>query len=119
MGITVTREWHGDEAIRRIRSGGARGTTRAGEQLKTYSVPLAPLRDSPLRNSANVDPATESQAEPQAVLVFATPYAAKQHEEMDYQHDDGQAKYVEEPMNEHQRDLIGIIAADVKGSLNG
>ena len=33
-------------------------------------------------------------------VAFNTPYAAIQHEEMGFHHDDGEAKYLERPLNE-------------------
>lgn len=99
--------WKGGRVTRAVGIGGAEGVNLALERLKALSVPLAPLDRGPLRESATVKPATPTKAE--GALIFDTPYAAVQHEELDYNHDDGQAKYVEQPMKERQSELHGLI----------
>lgn len=109
---TVKQEWHGGRVTTAVGIGGMRGVNKGAEYLKSRSVPLAPLDLGNLREAATIIPATPYLAE--AALVFDTVYAAIQHERLDYQHDDGQAKYVEEPMVQDQRIIQGIIAQEVK-----
>lgn len=106
---TVT--WEGGRVTRAVGIAAMVGVNMATEYLKSLAVPLAPLDRGPLRASAKIRPATENLSE--AWLIFDTPYAAIQHEALDYHHDDGQAKYVEEPMRSHQRELTGIMAREV------
>lgn len=109
---SVTAEWRGGRVTQAVGIGGMIGVNKGAEYLKSLAVPLAPLDRGPLRESASIMPATPLKAE--ALLIFDTPYAARQHEELDYQHDDGQAKYVEEPMTERNRDIQAIIAKEVR-----
>lgn len=106
--------WHGDQISRGVARGGVIGTTKAAHRLQALSVPLAPIDTGALRESASVVPANDGQNLPEAALVFDTPYAAAQHENEQYHHDQGQAKYVEQPLTEHSAELQGIIAAEVR-----
>lgn len=111
VSYSVSQQWNGERVTRAVGRGAQRGTTKGAEHLKARSVPLAPLDRGPLREAATVVPATEFVAE--ALLVFDTEYAAAQHEREDYQHDDGQAHYVSEPLAQDARIIQGIIAREV------
>lgn len=111
----VSEQWQGETLDRVVKAAGRAGTRAAAERLRAYAVPLAPLDLGPLRSSASVK---GINAEPVAILIFDAPYAAVQHERLDYQHDDGQAKYVEEPMTEHARELQAIIAKVVGDAIH-
>ena len=108
----VSEQWNGGRVTSGVALGGAAGVTRGAEFLKSMSVPLAPLDRGPLRESATVRPATANTAE--AWLIFDTPYAAIQHEAEDFEHSDGQAHYVSEPMDEYQRHIQNIIATEIR-----
>lgn len=107
---SVTAQWEGPRLNRSMKAGARKGVRRGAEYLKSLSVPLAPLDLGPLRASASV---RLINAEPVAYLIFDTPYAAIQHEDESFQHDDGQAKYVEEPMTKHAHEIQGMIAKEV------
>lgn len=110
-------EWQGERVTRAVGVGAARGVNLALERLRALSVPLAPLDRGPLRQSATIRQATQFRAE--GALIFDTPYAAVQHENLEYRHDDGQAKYVEQPMTDHAVELHGLIAREISiGILN-
>jgi len=116
MGLQVSTTWNGGKLDAAVKAAGRRGVRRAGERLKALSVPLAPKRDGILRGTATVKGVN---AEPVVFVVFDQPYAVKQHEELDYKHTDGQAKYLEQPLEEHRAELQGIIAKEVRvGILN-
>ncbi|MHA3724322.1 hypothetical protein ACXR2T_10625 [Leucobacter sp. HY1910] len=92
----VHTEWHGDIVQAMISANSTEALNHAAELLRGDSVPLAPVDRGPLRASAQVTPATEGGLT--AYVSYDTPYAARQHEELDWRHDDGQAKYLEAPL---------------------
>jgi hypothetical protein len=47
----------------------------------------------------------------------ATPYALRQHEELDYYHTVGKAKYLEDPFRRHAARLDSDMAADLHSRL--
>ena len=102
-------EWRGGDVLARLTGAAPAALNQAAEQLRGYSVPLAPLDRGPLRASAQVTEATPGNLT--AYVSYDTPYAARQHEELDWRHDDGQAKYLEGPLEEHREDLLKAIAA--------
>lgn len=105
----VTTEWHGDIVKAMIQANSAEALNHAAELLRGDSVPLAPLDRGPLRQSAQVTPATPESLT--AYVSYDTPYAARQHEELGWQHEDGQAKYLEGPLTEHESKYQAAIAA--------
>lgn len=105
----VTSEWNGDIVSAMINANAPEALNHAAELLRGDSVPLAPMDRGPLRASAQVTPAAESSLT--AHVSYDTVYAARQHEELDWRHDDGQAKYLEGPLVENESKYQQAIAA--------
>jgi hypothetical protein len=61
------------------------------------------------RSTAQVTQATEGNLT--AYVSYDTPYAARQHEELDWRHDEGQAKYLEGPLTENEAKYQQAIAS--------
>jgi hypothetical protein len=109
--------WRGAQFSSLVTAGGVRGLNLAAERLRALSVPRAPKQTGALRNTAQVTPATTG--DPVSSVSYDTPYAVKQHEELDYRHDDGEAKYLEKPLREHSDELLAIIARSIRGNTDG
>ncbi|MGW9385406.1 hypothetical protein [Streptomyces globisporus] len=107
--------WNGDAVIRGTRAGAARGLRLGSEHVLQVSRGRAPIEEGTLERSGT---ATVDEDELRAAVAYDTPYAVRQHEEMDYQHDAGRtAKYLEQPMAE-EADTVGeIIAAEMRRAL--
>lgn len=88
------------------------GETAIAETLKAKSQPLVPVDTGALRDSATV-----THDGDQATLTYSATspegydYAAIQHERLDYTHTAGQAKYVEQPMNNEHEAMLGAAHA--------
>lgn len=50
-------------------------------------------------------------------VIFDTPYAAVQHERIDFHHTDGEAKYLEKPLKEKSHLYMNELAARLKRRL--
>ncbi len=107
--INVTAEWNGDLVSAMISASAPEALNHGAELLRGDSVPLAPLDRGPLRGSAQVTPATASNLT--SHVSYDTPYAARQHEELDWRHDEGQAKYLEQPLVENEAKYMQAVAA--------
>lgn len=105
----VSTEWNGDIVSAMIQASAADALNHGANLLRGYSVPLAPVDRGDLRGSAQVTLATDSNLE--AHVSYDTPYAVKQHEALDYRHDEGQAKYLEQPLEEHEAEIQQAIAS--------
>lgn len=105
----VSTEWNGDIVSAMLAASAPAALNHGAELLRGYSQPLAPIDTGILRASGQVTPATASNLE--AHVSYDTAYAARQHEELDWQHDEGQAKYLEGPLEEHRQELAQAIAA--------
>ena len=78
--------------------------------LKGKAQRLAPYRHGGLRGSAFYETSIDAAGHIQGTVGFTMPYAARQHEEMDYRHTDGQAKYLEQPLKENSAQYVDSIA---------
>lgn len=75
-----------------------KGTWSALDHLAAVSKEQVPLDQGPLKNSCYVDVAEDGTS---GTVSYDTPYAVRQHEEMEYQHQRGRkAKYLEDPAND-------------------
>ena len=116
MQYAVDYEWSGPKVAGAVKTSARLGTRRAAVRLLALSVPRAPKRDGILRSSGTVKGVN---AEPVSFVVFDTPYAVRQHEELDWVHREGESKYLEKPMEESHDELMGIIAKEIRiGILN-
>lgn len=115
--------WRGDEAIRRILVGGARGLNRAARALLAESQTRVPVDSRDLRNSGAAHDATPQHLE-SAVTYNATSedgynYALRQHEDLSLNHPTdyqpgAQAKYLERPAKELEQKLMAVVAMEIK-----
>lgn len=132
-----------DDPLEELRVAQARGAIRAlkviGEDLDGAAVALAPVEEGTLRASSEVAflvnghrfEGAGAYARAEAVAVGLakagrlrtmsvevsanTIYAARQHEELDWQHPlGGQAKYLEQPFAERAPRYPGIIEASIR-----
>lgn len=115
MTFTTRMNWDGPKVTAKTQQGAVRGLQRGTEHWLGASREIVPIDEGTLERSgvASVDAPSLTGA-----VSYDTPYAVRQHEELDWQHDEGRsAKYVEIPMNA-ERDTIGeIVAAEIRRSL--
>ncbi|MFJ8992620.1 hypothetical protein ACIRQH_19765 [Streptomyces sp. NPDC102279] len=105
----------GTAAAREIRAGAARGLYLGAEHVLARAQEVVPLDEGPLQHSGT---ASVDEASLTAVVSYDTPYAIRQHEEMDYRHAPGRtAKYLEGPLNENAATVQALIAAQVRRAL--
>lgn len=91
-----------------------RGLNMGAERLRAISVPLTPIDRGDLRSATEVIPAEPGNEV--ATVSNGMIYAARQHEELDWRHEDGQAKYLEQPARENADELMEIVAAQIRRS---
>jgi hypothetical protein len=89
-----------------------------GEDLLSKSRELAPVDTGKLRDtsSSEVKPGVGG---PDLTVAFVQPYAIVQHEDLSLFHSKGQAKYLEEPLNENKGRYIEMIKDAGRRGLNG
>ncbi|MFI2037606.1 hypothetical protein ACH470_23605 [Streptomyces bottropensis] len=109
--------WNGAAAMRGTRAGAVRGLRLAAEHVLAESRKVVPIEEATLERSGV---ATVNESSLTAAVSYDTPYAIRQHEELNYRHDAGRsAKYLERPLTEQADTVAGIIAAQLRRSLRG
>lgn len=86
------------------------------EHVLGGATQIVPIEEGTLGRSGQTSTETQGEAGVGAVS-FDTPYAVRQHEELDYRHDQGRsAKYLERPLLEAASDgtAAGIAANEVR-----
>lgn len=104
-----------DLAAREMRAGAARGLYLGAEHVLGLSNEVVPLDEAELQRSgvASVDEASLT-----GMVSYDTPYAVRQHEELDYRHAPGRtAKYLENSLNAAREEVAAIIAAQVRRAM--
>lgn len=108
-------DFHGPQVQREMRAGAARGLLLGAEFVLAQATEVVPLDEGPLQDSGE---ASVDASSLQAAVSYNTPYAVRQHEELDYRHAPGRtAKYLEGPLNASRDDVLRIIAAQMRRSL--
>lgn len=111
----VRVEWNGVAIEEAARHGAARGLGLGAEHVRAVSVDRAPLDTAALRDSATASHDAESLT---AAVSYDTPYAARQHEELDYHHRTGRPKYLETALT-NERDTVGrLVQAQIRKALD-
>lgn len=91
----------------------AGGLQLAAEHILARATDLVPIEEGTLQRSGTVSIDAMGTT---AAVSYDTPYAVRQHEELDWHHDEGrQAKYLEGPMNDPQtqQDCRQILAQTI------
>lgn len=89
-----------------------RGLQLGAEHLLGEARKLVPHEEGVLENSGRTSFDDTSHT---AAVSFDTPYAAVQHEDLSFQHDDGrQAKYLEQPMNTEAPVIASLAQGAIK-----
>jgi hypothetical protein len=115
--VTVTVKWYGDKVKREVHAAAAHGLFLGAEHVLQVSRGLVPIEEGTLERSGATD---IDRGALRAAVSYDTPYAVRQHEEMDYHHDAGrQAKYLEQPLNTEHRVALSLIAREIKRALGG
>lgn len=116
MGIDIREEWHGDRID--LIAAGRRGVKSAANRLLAISLPKVPVDTGALRSSGRVTNTGSNGAVPVANVEYSTDYAVYQHEALDWNHDEGQAKFLEEPLRTSRAELLGIIAKEIRDAIH-
>lgn len=107
--------WNAAVAMARMDAGAARGVARWGEHVLQQSRAIVPIDEAVLEHSGQV---STDLARAIAHVSYDTPYAVRQHEEMNYRHAPGRsAKYLERPLNASHQAGLAILAAEVRRAL--
>ncbi|MGW0039826.1 hypothetical protein [Gordonia sp. NPDC003376] len=109
MGIQVT--WTGDDID--IVDATEKGLQDGADYLMGESDDIAPIDEGDLiRSHIAVAQGT------MAAVGYNSVYAARQHEEIDWNHKNGrQAKYLEKALNHNANEILEVIAEGIKDAL--
>lgn len=102
----------------RLRTGETRGAVLAAEQVLTTARSRVPHEEGTLERSGAVSAPHKTSDGVVVGISFNTPYAVRQHEELDWRHDDGrQAKYLETAKADDADTAKQLIAQAIRNAL--
>ena len=88
------------------------GARNGADVVKQEAIQRAPAETGELRNSCETDADGL-----EATIYFDTPYAVRQHEELGYHHEIGEAKYLENAVIASQTTVGAVIAEAIRQAL--
>jgi len=133
--------WRTKEAVKIAEAAGLKALRTGAEAILTEAIDETPIDTGTLRRSgtvtvgalpdgAQVYEAAESgsdmkdafpgpEGKEKAVYIsFNTPYARRQHEELDYEHPHGgKAKYLEDPFNRNKKKVLKYADKQIRKAL--
>ena len=137
----ANNKWRIKEAVKIAEEAGLKALRTGAEAILTEAIDEAPIDTGTLRRSGTVtvgklpDGARVFEAaeagnemkdafpgkigkEKAVYLSFNTPYARRQHEELDYNHPrGGKAKYLEDPFNRLKKKVVKMAELRIKKAL--
>lgn len=105
-------DWRGQQVANNIERAAVNAARAGAHLLRDEAVQRTPIETGTLRNSAQ---ATVEGNE--AMVSYNTPYAARQHEEVGWQHKEGQAKYLESALLDNQTRISELIAQEIRKAM--
>lgn len=103
----MSLEWHGDRIVAAVNGAAEDALADGGEHLLEASNRIAPIETGALIRSGTV----VAQGK-EAAVGYSSVYAARQHEEVGWSHDNGrQAKYLETALASEAGAIERAIAA--------
>jgi hypothetical protein len=126
MTMAVKANWRGEEAKARAREGGVAGLKKWADDLLAASQPLVPV--APTMNGGFLRDSGRAQVDEGDALLAAVSYDGPAdkpalpiwvHENMAFQHDVGQAKFLEGPLNGSKTTGPAVVGAAIKSRLGG
>lgn len=115
MAQSFRLRFDGAAVERELRAAAARGLYLGAEHVLGVSNNRVPLDEGTLQHSGT---ASVDENDLKAMVSYDTPYAVRQHEEMDFQHAPGrEAKYLENSLNAERGQVLALVAAQVRRAL--
>jgi hypothetical protein len=114
MTMKIRVDWHGDAVARRARRGADQGVAAGAEHVRDVSVARAPERTGALRASAR---AVHEPGSALAAVTFDADYAVYQHENLDYEHNDGGPKFLESALVSERSAVAWLVQAEIRAAL--
>lgn len=116
-------KWHGDEAKVTAQLAGMKALYEGGEAVLTKSQEEVPHATGTLQRSGTV---TKVPSELAVYISYNTPYAVRQHEDLNLRHPDPRsplstpgrkAKYLEDPFNRLKGKIRRLVELRIKKAL--
>lgn len=111
-------DWFGDDVRKKINHNSRKGMVKGLEFIKQESVKVVPKDTGLLEKSAGLKFNEQTGGRHEGVVFYDTPYAIRQHEELNFRHAEGRiAKYLELPFQQNQMKALQIMQREIKRGL--
>ena len=116
--VEVDGVWENDGLGDVVRTTLENALGEIAEELKIASQAEVPVDTGALQESAFVEKIENWEGNLVLVVGYAMEYAVEQHETLFYHHPQGKAKYLEDPFNAMQGEVMGRLASEVTATLS-
>jgi hypothetical protein len=117
MSVKVSVNWNGDAVKTATRKAITAGLFEASEMILEESNRIVPHDQGILQNSGETSVDEDNST---ASISYDTPYAVAQHEELDFEHQNGRkAKYLETALKDNSDRAKKLIADNIESELKG
>lgn len=107
----MTLTWRGDQIAAQLAGAARRSLLAGAEHLLEESNRKVPLETGALAQSGVAIASGD-----EAAVGYTSVYAARQHEELGWQHDPGrEAKYLENALTNNAQAILDVIADEIRG----
>lgn len=113
MGLTWQDNIDFDGLMDRLHAAEPEAIARGLEHIRGVSNSLTPIETGNLIGSS----AVEIDQPDSGYVSYKTAYAHRQHEELTWRHEHGQAKYLEQPMVTEADKALQIVGESIEGEL--
>lgn len=103
----------------RVAAATERGQQKAADHLLAASQPLVPVGETGELKASGYATTKGRGLNAVATVGYSADYALKVHEDLEARHDDGQAKFLEQPAREEAPRMLAIVAAELAAALKG
>lgn len=104
--------------LRAVEAAAEDGIEAAAEHVLAESKPMVPVKTGTLRDSGRVS-VDRDGLDTVAAVSYGTKWAVRTHEDLDDHHDQGSAKFLEEPLNRTRGEQLQELADHIRKALGG
>ena len=115
--VEVNGDWKADGLDVVVRNALENALSEIAEELCVASQAEVPVDTGALKESATVEKIEDDSGQIAYVVSYGEDYAVEQHENLNFFHSHGKAKFLEDPFRKQQHDMISHLQSSVGSAM--